>query len=179
MWGGTALAEDAAWDHGKLVKEKMCNLCHAKEKVGDQVGVWKKGPHARAYQALKTDKAKEVAAKLGIDDPSASGKCLKCHSTAYGFTEEKVTDDIAVEEGVTCQTCHGPAKDYLKDHRKDVAKAHAEQGLIKPTVENTCSRCHNEENPTHNPEAYTLPDGTKSGFDYAQAYEKIKHLMKR
>lgn len=178
MAGAWAQEADIDWDGDKLVKNKMCSMCHGKAQVGDQVSVWEEGPHAKAFETLKTDKAKEVAAKLGIDDPATSGECLQCHSTAYGFTKEKISDAVDVEEGVSCQSCHGPGKDYVRTHRKDVEKAIAEQGLMKGT-EATCKMCHNDNNPTQNPEQYTLPDGTKVAFDFEQAYEKIKHLMKR
>ena len=70
------------------------------------------GPHSKTYEVLATDKAKATAAKLGIDDPQTSGKCLKCHSTAYHWTEEVQTEKIPVEEGVSCEFCHGPGKNY-------------------------------------------------------------------
>jgi hypothetical protein len=171
-------SKHAEWNADNLVKTKLCMLCHKKEEVGDQVSVWKEGPHAHAFEALKSDKAKEVAAKMGVDDPTTSGKCLKCHSTAYGFTESRVTEDIALEEGVTCQTCHGPGKDYKSKtkHAKDPEKAKAELGLIEPTEANTCSRCHgSKDNPTHDPTRYKLKDGSTADFDFEQAWEKIKH----
>lgn len=34
---------------------------------------------------------------------------------------------------------------------------------------------HNDENPTWDPEKYTLKDGTKAGFDYEQAVKVIAH----
>jgi hypothetical protein len=172
-------AEDAkpTWNPELLVPSKQCQLCHKAANVGNQVAALDKGPHARAVETLKGDKAKAVAAKLGIDDPVSSPKCLKCHSTAYGFSEARVSDKVAVEEGVTCQSCHGPGKDYasLTKHAKDPEKSIKEFGLIRPTEANTCVRCHNDENPTINPEKYTRKDGTKTHFDFEQALEKIAH----
>ena len=163
-----ASTQDIEWHADKLVKEKMCTMCHSKDKVGDQVGKWKEGPHAKAFESLKTDKAKEVAAKMGIDDPTTAGQCLKCHSTAYGFTETVQTKMVDVEDGVTCQTCHGPGKDYIRVHSKDAEKAHKELGLIKPNAQNTCLKCHNENNPTHTED-----------FDFDKAWEKIQHNLKK
>ena len=184
LLGAFALrAEEAqpktAWDAKNLIPTKQCALCHKNANVGNQVAALEKGPHAKALETLKGEKAKEIGAKLGIADPSSSGKCLKCHSTAYGFTEEKVAT-VELAAGVECQSCHGPGALYKgKDkHAKDPAKAVAEWGMIKPTKENTCVRCHNAENPTNNPEAYTLKDGTKTNFDFDQAYEKMKHPKK-
>ena len=63
-------------------------MCHKKAETGDQFGIWSAGPHAKAFATLGTAEAKAAGAKVGVDDPQKSGKCLKCHSTAYNFTEE-------------------------------------------------------------------------------------------
>jgi len=167
------------WDAGKLTSEKMCNVCHAKEDSDQAYPMWQKGPHAKAFATLGTPKAKEVGAKQGIDDPQTSGKCLSCHSTAYGFTEEKVTDVVPPEDGVTCQTCHGPGKAYKTKHKTEVETSKEKYGLSTPTSGELCMTCHGEENPTHNPEKYTKADGTKVGFDFEQAVQKIKHAKER
>ena len=169
---GTASAEDP--DATKLIAEKSCKMCHAMAKKGDQWGVLANGPHAKAFELLKSEEAKAAGAKVGVEDPSTSGKCLKCHSAAYAFTETQATTEITPEEGVTCQACHGPAADYKSKHGKDVATAKAELGLITPTVE-TCLRCHNDQSPTHKDDRYTTVDGKKVHFDFEQAAKKIAH----
>ena len=42
--------------------------------------------------------AKEIAKAKGIADPQKDGKCLKCHSTAYNFTEQVANEKIKVEK---------------------------------------------------------------------------------
>ena len=67
-----------------------------------------------------------------------------------------------MEEGVSCESCHGPGKDYMKKsvmQNKDEAVA---LGLIIPN-EQTCVRCHNQESPTF------------KAFDFAQRWDEIKH----
>ncbi len=167
----------APWNPDKLVKEKTCQLCHGKDNTGNQVEAMKDGPHARAFETLGTAKAKEVAAKMGIDDPQTSGACLQCHATSYGFTQEPVTKEITAKEAISCQTCHGPGNDYKTKHRNNIELGY-ELGMIKPTAENTCYRCHNETNPTYDPTRYKLPNGETVDFDFAQAAEKIKHPKK-
>ena len=169
-----------AWNGDKAIPSKFCAICHAKPNIGDQFGAWSEGPHRKAFESLKSDKAKEIAGKLGIADPSTSGECLQCHASAYGFTKEKVAPKLEVEHGVTCQGCHGPGDDYKSKskHAENPEEAAAKYGLILPTAENTCLRCHNRNNPTFNPERYKLADGTTTDFDYAQAFEKIKHPKK-
>ena len=168
-------AEGPQGDPSKLISLKKCAMCHKKAEKGNQYGVWQTMNHAKAYETLGTDEAKTIAAKLGIENPQASGKCLKCHSTAYFFTEEVQTEEITVENGVSCQSCHGPGADYKKKTIMMDRDASIAAGMIYPAKEKSCTMCHNEESATWNPERYTLPDGSKTGFDAAQAYEKIKH----
>ena len=176
IWTHPCLAADQVWDADKLISNKLCEICHKKPESGDQFSIWTKGPHAHAFERLASDEAKKVAAKLGIADPQKSGRCLSCHSTAYGFTEKVVSKKVKVEDGVSCQSCHGPGADYKsKDkHGKNPAEAYAKLGLIKST-EQSCRKCHNASSPTHDMTRYTKADGTKTDFDFVQALKKIAH----
>ncbi len=150
----------------EFIGASKCAICHKTPKQGEQFGIWQQSAHAKAFDVLGTPEAKEQAAKMGVEDPQKSGKCLKCHSTAYGFTEEKVSQTIKLEEGVSCESCHGAGKDYMKMSvmkNKDAAVA---AGLQIPD-EATCRKCHNENSPTFKP------------FDFKERWEKIKHpIMK-
>ena len=146
----------------EFVSAAKCAICHKKPEQGEQYQIWINSKHAKAFETLGTPEAKATGAKWGVDNPQASGKCLKCHSTAYWFSENKVSETIPVEEGVSCESCHGPGKDYMKKsimQDLDVAK---EQGLVIPD-EQTCLKCHNQESPTFKP------------FDFKERKEKIKH----
>jgi len=156
------------------VGTKMCGVCHKKEDSGNQLGKWQESPHAKAFERLATTEAKEVAKKLGVENPQTSAKCLKCHSTTYNFTEACATEKIKPEEGVTCESCHGPGKDYMKksvmENRKDAIAG----GMTYPATK-SCAQCHNEQSPTWKADRYTTKDGKKVGFDAELAYQKIKH----
>ena len=164
-----------AGDPAKLVGIKKCAMCHKKDDKGNQYAKWQSMGHAKAYERLATEEAKAVGAALGIDDPQSSGACLKCHSTAYYFTEEIQTTEVSVENGVSCQSCHGPGADYKKKSVMESREESIANGMIYPAKEKSCTLCHNDTSPTWKPDRYTLPDGTKTGFDVEQAYEKIKH----
>lgn len=151
----------AAPEH-EFVGSNKCAICHKKPEQGEQMRIWKESAHAKAIETLSTPAAKEAAAKLGISDPATSGKCLKCHSTAYYFTEGQVSSVIPVAEGVSCESCHGPGKDYMKKSIMESREESVKNGLVVPD-EKTCTQCHNSESPTF------------KGFNYAEMWEKIKH----
>jgi len=167
----------------EFVGAAKCKICHNKVENGEQFAVWSKANHSKAFATLATPKAKETAKALGIEDPQKSGKCLKCHSTAYFFTEQKVANialkkdgspRLAVEEGISCESCHWAGSMYQKKKTMEIFDASVKAGM-NPHPEESCVKCHNADNPNWNPQRYTLKDGTKTGFDYAQAFEKTKH----
>ncbi|HSR87321.1 MAG TPA: multiheme c-type cytochrome [Pontiella sp.] len=170
-----AAVQGQTGDPAKLVSVKKCAMCHKKDDNGNQYAKWQSMGHSKAYERLATDEAKAVGAKLGIDDPQSSGACLKCHSTAYYFTEEIQTTEVSVENGVSCQSCHGPGADYKQKSVMENREEAIANGMVYPAKEKSCTLCHNDTSPTWKPDRYTLPDGTKTGFDVEQAYEKIKH----
>ncbi len=142
-----------------------CKMCHKKEATGDQYGKWSAGPHAGAYATLATDAAKEAATKAGIEgNPQEAAECLKCHVTAAGADAALLGKKYKVEDGVGCESCHGPGDEYksmkiMKDHDAAVAA-----GLNVPNAE-TCTTCHNEDSPTF------------AGFDFDEYAAKIAHKI--
>lgn len=146
----------------EFIGASKCAICHKKPEQGEQYRIWQESKHAKAFETLGTSQAKEFASKLGIDDPQKSGKCLKCHSTAYGFSEARVTEAITVEEGISCESCHGAGKDYMKKSIMQDRDEAITKGLLIPD-EKTCLKCHNQESPTF------------KAFDFNERWEKIKH----
>jgi hypothetical protein len=173
--GGVAVSSMAAdRDASLYVGTKSCAMCHKKDEKGNQFAKWQGSPHAKAFEMLASAEAKAAGAKVGVDDPQKSGKCLKCHSTAYNFTEQVQTDKIAVEEGVSCESCHGPGKNYKSKTVMEDQKQAIAAGMVHPATA-SCTMCHNDQSPTWKADGYTTKDGKKVGFDPDQAYEKIKH----
>jgi len=132
----------------EYVGSAKCKMCHNSPTKGAQYKIWADSPHAKAMESLKGDEKK---------DP----KCLKCHSTA-GHTDKKLQLSLTVEEGVGCESCHGPGSAYksntiMKDRAKAIAK-----GMTVPT-EKTCRKCHNEESPNF------------KGFDFKKYFAEIAH----
>ncbi|MFQ6113890.1 MAG: cytochrome c family protein [bacterium] len=143
-----------------------CKACHLTKKSGAQYKIWQKSAHAKAYETLKTPAAKEFAKKAGIEDPLKSEKCLKCHVTAFGVDEKLKGAKLTMEEGVSCESCHGPGSGYKgKKVMTDIYEGKVEgakYGLVQPTEE-VCVTCHNEESPSY------------KKFKYAERVAKIAH----
>lgn len=174
LGGGNALAGDP--DPANYVGVKSCKICHKSPEKGDQFGVWSQSAHSQAYARLASPEAKAAGEKLGVADPQTSTKCLKCHSTAYNFSETPPAADskVTLEEGVSCESCHGPGKDYKSKEVMSDKAASVAAGLIIPGSLN-CVKCHNEESPSWKADRYTDKDGNPVGFDLEKAFEKIKH----
>ncbi len=151
-----------AADHSYVGVGK-CKMCHKSKAKGDQYGIWLKSAHSKAYETLASDESKAVAAKLGLEgDPQQLDECLSCHVTGHGVAAELLGKNYKVEDGVGCESCHGPGGDYWKSSvMKDREKAVA-AGMIVPD-EKTCVQCHNEKSPTF------------KEFDYEKMVAKIAH----
>jgi hypothetical protein len=141
-------AEGAADAAGTYIGAAKCKLCHKKPEEGAQFDLWMKSAHAKAFATLATDKAKEDAAKKGIADPQKDPQCLKCHATAAAVLEDLASHKITLEEGVSCESCHGPGSGYYKKKTMEEISAGTLDGktvgLIKPT-EAVCKTCHTPE----------------------------------
>jgi Cytochrome c554 and c-prime len=151
-----------------------CKTCHKKEAIGDQYGKWLDSKHSKAFKTLGTDKAKQWAAKAGVKDPQNDGACVRCHVTAYKVPAELVSAKFDRTEGVQCESCHGPGKDYRKKKIMMDRDAAIANGLVIPD-EKVCVTCHNDKSPAWDPARYTKADGTKTGFDFKQAAAAIAH----
>ncbi|MCI0587271.1 MAG: cytochrome c family protein [Planctomycetes bacterium] len=135
-------------DHQYIGVDK-CKLCHIKKTTGEAYTIWKKAKHAKAFETLGSDAAKEIGRKLGIEDPQKSEKCLRCHSTGYGAKPEAFAATFKPTEGVGCEACHGPGSGY---HKEEVHGKSREAGLaagLRIPDEKTCVQCHNQDSPSH------------------------------
>jgi hypothetical protein len=171
-----AMTSSASGKEHLYVGVKKCRTCHKKELIGDQYGKWKKSPHAKAFEALKSDEALKIGKAKGIAAPSESDQCLKCHATAFGLKPDQMKKPLKLTDSVQCESCHGPGNDYRKkkimsDRDKSIANGMWEPGKD----EKICTTCHNDESPTWDTTKFKLADGSTVAFDFEQAKEKIAH----
>lgn len=149
----------------KYVGASKCKTCHNSEASGMQFKIWSASLHANSMKSLSSDKAIEYAKKNNIADPTKDAKCVNCHST-FGPANESLIDeasDVTVNEGVSCESCHGPGSAYkARSIMLDLAKS-KENGLILPE-QKVCEKCHNNpDNPFNKP------------FDFEAAKKVIAH----
>ena len=145
----------------KYVGSAKCKMCHNSASKGAQYTKWTESKHSKAIATLKGAEAMKYGKEHNIADPSKEQKCLKCHSTAASI-DAKLNGGITVEEGVSCESCHGGGEKYKSPAiMKDLAQA-KKNGLIIPD-EKVCKKCHNPENPFH------------KEFEFAKYFPKISH----
>jgi hypothetical protein len=94
-------------DPAKVLGPDSCVKCHAGE-----VQQWQTTPHFATFEALhRKPEAKAIADRLGLRSVKRNDKCTKCH-----YTTQTVNDRPRVVAGVSCESCHGAARDWVEMH---------------------------------------------------------------
>lgn len=104
-------------------------------------------PHARAYNRLLEDRSARIAKNLSLDRPAAeSPLCLSCHALSPPRAER--AGRLDVEDGISCESCHGPASGWRARHTEE-GWSHAQSvdagmtDLRRPEVRaRACLSCH-------------------------------------
>ena len=149
----------------KYVGVKTCGMCHKKESVGQQLKIWQESKHAQAYKTLQTEEADKIAKDKGFKTKAAeTPECLKCHVSGYNVDPSLLGKKFKIEDGVQCETCHGPGSEYKSKKVMEDKKLAVEKGLmVFDNIETLCVKCHNEESPVF------------KGFNFEERWAKIKH----
>lgn len=154
LTAGPALAQELKLDPAKVMGPDACGECHK-----NSAAVWKETHHATTFTELPRKKeAREIADKMGMKRIKAESECLSCH-----FTSAEREGKVEPIAGITCESCHGAARDWIKVHSdyggKDVTREsespeHKKErlvkseaaGMIRPAqiyaVANNCYGCH-------------------------------------
>jgi len=152
--GNVAMAQEMHLNPAKVAGPDACGECHK-----TSVTVWKKTKHALTFKGLPRKKeAKAIAKKMGIRRMKSDSACLSCH-----FTSADVKGKVKPIAGITCESCHGAGKDWIKEHstyggkgvtRESESPAHKKArlakseaaGMIRPSrlykVAANCYGCH-------------------------------------
>jgi hypothetical protein len=144
---------------------KTCGMCHKKEKAGQQLKIWQDSQHSKAYKTLQTEKADKIAKEKGFTTKAVeTPECLKCHASGYDVDASLIGKKFNIEDGVQCETCHGPGSGYKSKKVMQDKNLAVEKGLMMyDNPEELCVKCHNEESPSF------------TGFNFEERWAKIKH----
>ena len=122
VWSGISPAQTA--DAPKYTGPGSCASpsCHGGVQVRTTTSVQQneystwvvKDKHARAFAALTNPVATRMAKILGIERADAAPKCLACHALSVPDADRARTFDST--DGVSCESCHGPASNWLGPH---------------------------------------------------------------
>jgi Cytochrome c554 and c-prime len=149
---------DQTWqvaiDPHKVVGYQSCEKCHASE-----IQTWKRTPHHETFLTLhRKPQAQQIAAKLGISNFKSESNCIQCH-----YTMDHVENRLEAIAGVSCESCHGAAQDWVAIHndyggpgvtRAQETPEHRDQrfmtsiqnGMRNPVnvylIAQSCYRCH-------------------------------------
>ncbi|MCA9265029.1 MAG: cytochrome c family protein [Planctomycetales bacterium] len=94
-------------DPAKVVTYEACAKCHANE-----INVWHDTPHFRTFRTLhRQPEAQQIAERIGVQSIKRGDVCIRCH-----YTQQESNGRVKPVSGISCESCHGAAKDWLEVH---------------------------------------------------------------
>lgn len=124
--------------------------CHGAARPRDATNVlqnefltWhRRDRHSGAWDALRSDRGREIARRLGIDTAHEADACLDCH--ADNVPTARRGDRFRLSDGVGCEACHGGAGGWIDSHSSPGPEA--AEGMY-PTADpaartQLCMSCH-------------------------------------
>jgi thiol-disulfide isomerase/thioredoxin len=114
-----------AFPEGENLGAAACRDCHAGEHKS-----WKRSPHREAMDSLEKDGA------------AGDVECVRCHATPV--SSGPAPAELAgyrIDEGVSCESCHGPGEAHAADPRTDNIVGLGET-CPECVIEEICTSCH-------------------------------------
>ena len=102
----------------------------------------------RPVATLSTARSKQIAEALGVKEPATEKRCTGCHAPLRAVPPGRQGEAFAASEGVSCESCHGPAERWLRSHtRPDWTHPDRVQAGMRDLQSlyvraNTCVACH-------------------------------------
>jgi hypothetical protein len=89
--------------------DNACSKCHVLENEA-----WQNTHHFSTFKERhRSPEAKAILTKMGFKSMKRQGECLQCHYTSV-VDEAKLVPTW----GVSCESCHGPAAEWVSFHNK-------------------------------------------------------------
>ena len=104
--------------------------------------------HPRAYAVLVSARSARMAEALHLPAAQTSARCTVCHSPFQSVSPSRLVSTTMIDEGVSCENCHGAAEPWLRGHtRKDWTYATRVGAGMRDLRSyyvraNTCVACH-------------------------------------
>lgn len=73
-------------------------------------------PHSKAFTTLYKAPSKAIGQAMGVAKAFDSPKCLSCHSKVVEPSRVVPGAKWAVQNGVSCEVCHGPSEKWIEPH---------------------------------------------------------------
>lgn len=130
-----------------------CGECHALE-----YETWTETEHATGFEEMhRSEQAQDILDRMDFHLAKRQSLCLRCH-----YTAKIVENEPRAVAGVSCESCHGAARDWLdvhndygsydhdtepEEHRKQRVKQSVANGMLRPSgdlyaVAANCYECH-------------------------------------
>ena len=112
----------------------------------DEYLTWqRRDKHAMAYEILLNERSQRIAANLGLDKAHEAELCLDCH--ADNVPTERRGSTFRINAGVSCEACHGGARNWLSKHMSNKDHAANLRAGMYPTEDpvaraQLCLSCH-------------------------------------
>lgn len=153
---GLAVAASPPADASKYTGPGSCSStsCHGSVKpradsriFQNEYSIWVvKDKHAKAYDALTGPVGERMGRILNLGKSEQAPKCLACH--ALDVPADIRAKTFELNEGVTCENCHGPASAWLGPHttrswtheQSVAAGMYDTRNLVRRTEK--CLTCH-------------------------------------
>ena len=149
---GLATSTASAIDAKLVIGPSACAECHKKE-----AAIWQHTHHYKTFHSLPHDKdAKPIAEKMGVKRLKSDSLCMNCH-----FTVQEKDGKLEAISGISCESCHGAAKNWNKVHANFSGKKEGQEtkaeiaarwaksvaaGMIRPSmtyrIAENCFTCH-------------------------------------
>ena len=150
VWASDA---DSKSQSPKFLGSGSCSSssCHAGAETNrNQYLVWSTRDfhHLRPYATLETARSERIAEVLRIDNPVQNQRCTVCHAPFHTVPAGQLRQEARISEGVSCESCHGPAGNWLRPHtRPDWShedRVHAGMRDLRNLYvrANACVACH-------------------------------------
>jgi hypothetical protein len=142
----------AAQDGSNYEGPNACSECHKKE-----AEAWQESHHFKTFKEMPRRKeGQEIGDRMGIRRINREGLCLNCH-----FTVQQSGKAIKPVAGISCESCHGGGKEWIKIHSEYSGKTQSTEseaeraarwqkaeslGMIRPgniyRLAKNCYSCH-------------------------------------